>query len=227
MNRADVACAALIGRAELTPRRVALSTSSYQHLDPSVNACHLISGSTLERRKIVYITSAQRKALVPHARHDEPPLTLKALPQPSPALMPSDKPSAKVNAKRSRKGCWTCKERHKKCDETRPTCRRCTVAGIACGGYDLQLTWGAPNAKQHQGGQLLRPIRTNKRKLLPETVSTASPGSDNASTPASLEGVGLWSEKELDDFWSRQGHDIQEHSTEHPEVEDRLMENCK
>ncbi|QRV93020.1 Fungal specific transcription factor domain [Ceratobasidium sp. AG-Ba] len=36
---------------------------------------------------------------------------------------------------RSKSGCVSCKNRRKKCDETRPTCERCRRAGIACLGY--------------------------------------------------------------------------------------------
>ncbi|KXJ85454.1 hypothetical protein Micbo1qcDRAFT_180803 [Microdochium bolleyi] len=46
-------------------------------------------------------------------------------------------------AQRTRRGCWTCKSRHKKCDETQPICRRCSQAGIQCEGYEVRLTWGS------------------------------------------------------------------------------------
>ncbi|EUC61439.1 COP9 signalosome complex subunit 1 [Rhizoctonia solani AG-3 Rhs1AP] len=36
---------------------------------------------------------------------------------------------------RSINGCYTCKNRKKKCDETYPECKRCVAMGIACGGY--------------------------------------------------------------------------------------------
>ncbi|KAJ1301192.1 hypothetical protein OPQ81_003602 [Rhizoctonia solani] len=36
---------------------------------------------------------------------------------------------------RSINGCYTCKNRKKKCDETHPQCRRCISMGIECGGY--------------------------------------------------------------------------------------------
>ncbi|KAF2478733.1 hypothetical protein BDY17DRAFT_58405 [Neohortaea acidophila] len=35
-----------------------------------------------------------------------------------------------------RTGCRTCRDRHVKCDEQRPTCKRCEDAGKACAGYD-------------------------------------------------------------------------------------------
>lgn len=45
---------------------------------------------------------------------------------------------------RSRKGCWTCRDRHKKCDEEKPECFRCQKAGRTCGGYGQRLTWLKP-----------------------------------------------------------------------------------
>lgn len=36
---------------------------------------------------------------------------------------------------RSNQGCYTCRIRHKKCDETRPACRACTSRNIPCHGY--------------------------------------------------------------------------------------------
>ncbi|KAG9092883.1 hypothetical protein FS749_015375 [Ceratobasidium sp. UAMH 11750] len=36
---------------------------------------------------------------------------------------------------RSKTGCLTCKNRRKKCDETRPLCERCLKAGMECLGY--------------------------------------------------------------------------------------------
>ncbi|KAL5332553.1 fungal-specific transcription factor domain-containing protein [Aspergillus crustosus] len=41
---------------------------------------------------------------------------------------------------RVRTGCWTCRDRRIKCDETRPVCRRCERLNIAC-GYGVRLIW--------------------------------------------------------------------------------------
>ncbi len=38
-------------------------------------------------------------------------------------------------------GCWTCRSRHVKCDETRPDCVRCSKGGFQCGGYGIKLVW--------------------------------------------------------------------------------------
>ncbi|KAL6243690.1 hypothetical protein RBB50_009123 [Rhinocladiella similis] len=37
------------------------------------------------------------------------------------------------------KGCHTCLKRRIKCDESRPTCKRCEKAGYTCAGYDRKL----------------------------------------------------------------------------------------
>ncbi|KAF7557826.1 hypothetical protein G7Z17_g373 [Cylindrodendrum hubeiense] len=38
-------------------------------------------------------------------------------------------------------GCWTCRAKHVKCDETRPTCKRCQRSGLTCEGYGVRLSW--------------------------------------------------------------------------------------
>lgn len=48
---------------------------------------------------------------------------------------------AKREITRSRTGCWTCRARRKKCDETRPVCRTCAGLDIACEGYGVRLKW--------------------------------------------------------------------------------------
>ncbi|VUC38180.1 unnamed protein product [Clonostachys rosea] len=38
-------------------------------------------------------------------------------------------------------GCWTCKARKIRCDETPVSCRNCEKKGVACGGYGIRLQW--------------------------------------------------------------------------------------
>lgn len=45
------------------------------------------------------------------------------------------------NMPRSRNGCATCKRRHRKCDETKPSCQECKRNKLECGGYALKLQW--------------------------------------------------------------------------------------
>lgn len=42
-------------------------------------------------------------------------------------------------------GCWTCRARHVKCDEHKPTCRRCQAAGIPCERYSHRFIWITEN----------------------------------------------------------------------------------
>jgi hypothetical protein len=44
---------------------------------------------------------------------------------------------------RSYQGCWTCKRRHRRCDNARPTCQNCAERGVACEGYEVRLRWGS------------------------------------------------------------------------------------
>jgi hypothetical protein len=45
------------------------------------------------------------------------------------------------SAPKARTGCLTCKKRHVKCDESRPTCKRCQKTGLVCAGYPPVQTW--------------------------------------------------------------------------------------
>lgn len=45
-------------------------------------------------------------------------------------------------------GCWTCRERHVKCDEQRPKCKRCIAGNFACQGYSRRLTWLTPMSQR-------------------------------------------------------------------------------
>ncbi|KAM5344321.1 hypothetical protein ACJ41O_012858 [Fusarium nematophilum] len=51
-----------------------------------------------------------------------------------------DSASRKTRTK-SFSGCWTCRAKHVKCDETRPSCNRCRRSGISCEGYGIRLSW--------------------------------------------------------------------------------------
>jgi hypothetical protein len=93
---------------------------------------------------------------------------------------------------RSRKGCWTCRDRHKKCDEQRPYCQRCTASGLACAGYGVRLTWGADNPDDIAG--LRRPAARRPRLraaeepvVNPESLDTANVIDRNAIPLAVLD----------------------------------------
>ncbi|VEU19627.1 DEKNAAC100146 [Brettanomyces naardenensis] len=48
---------------------------------------------------------------------------------------------------RSRNGCITCKQRRRKCDETKPCCLRCLKSGRQCGGYGVQLIFDVDDSR--------------------------------------------------------------------------------
>ncbi|CAH0003371.1 unnamed protein product [Clonostachys byssicola] len=67
---------------------------------------------------------------------------------------------------RSRNGCATCKKRHRKCDEAKPTCYECEENGLQCEGYQVKLQWDVGVASRG----LLRGA------TVPVTPSASSPG---------------------------------------------------
>lgn len=56
-----------------------------------------------------------------------------------------DNPST-THPSSDQKSCWECARRRLVCDETHPTCRKCSDAGIVCPGYSnaKPLRWLAP-----------------------------------------------------------------------------------
>lgn len=75
--------------------------------------------------------------------------------------------------KRTRTGCWTCREAGYKCDEQKPFCQRCTRLKISCQGYGVRLKWQDGTAET-----VAKKPRAARRKK--------KTGSEIVSTPASL-----------------------------------------
>ncbi|KAK7419253.1 hypothetical protein QQX98_003405 [Neonectria punicea] len=59
---------------------------------------------------------------------------------------------------RGRIGCWTCRIRHRKCDELRPVCKECNSRQIPCYGYDAK-----PPAWMNDQGKLSAELKNIKR----------------------------------------------------------------
>ncbi|EXJ88584.1 hypothetical protein A1O1_05514 [Capronia coronata CBS 617.96] len=68
----------------------------------------------------------------------------------------SIKASKPKRATKTFSGCWTCRERHVKCDEARPSCARCLKGGFACQGYGIRLVWIDPET--HEWEQKIRRV---------------------------------------------------------------------
>ncbi|OHF02301.1 hypothetical protein CORC01_02294 [Colletotrichum orchidophilum] len=57
--------------------------------------------------------------------------------------MSSPAPATYLGRKRTKTftGCWTCRSRRVKCDETKPHCSPCKLRGLDCQGYGVRLQW--------------------------------------------------------------------------------------
>ncbi|KAJ5152331.1 hypothetical protein N7492_010626 [Penicillium capsulatum] len=74
---------------------------------------------------------------------------------------------------RGKNGCRTCRSttpsfriRRIKCDEGRPSCRRCTSTGRSCDGYEVASPAIYAAAMKHKGNRPLRPIPTSHDRHL-------------------------------------------------------------
>lgn len=126
---------------------------------------------------------------------------------------------------RSRKGCHTCKRRHKKCDEARPFCERCIKGGFQCDGYGIRLTWGQENGDA-QHGIIINPIRQKRVRTAnsQQAVDTVEP-IENAIC-ADLDDLGpqySFSQWELDIISQEPSYNS---PTSEDATEKRLMDAC-
>ncbi|KAH6664803.1 hypothetical protein F5X68DRAFT_217663 [Plectosphaerella plurivora] len=64
-------------------------------------------------------------------------------PQQDPVPPPAPKKNGRKGSTKARTGCFTCKARRIKCDETKPSCLRCVKTGRTCDGYP------APKVPRH------------------------------------------------------------------------------
>ncbi|KAF5573595.1 fungal Zn binuclear cluster domain-containing protein [Fusarium pseudocircinatum] len=97
-------------------------------------------------------------------------------------------------------GCWTCRARRVKCDEVKPSCKRCTNASRICEGYDVRLIWdgkssGARCQSQFSDLRVAKPSRspatTSPLNLNAARNSSCSPETDtedNNEPPISILG---------------------------------------
>ncbi|GLA05418.1 hypothetical protein AnigIFM60653_005906 [Aspergillus niger] len=69
----------------------------------------------------------------------------------------SGKPTDTPVRSRSLGGCETCRRRHAKCDETRPSCLVCKRAGLVCERYEIRLLFDASDS---QSSRCRRPLFT-------------------------------------------------------------------
>lgn len=84
---------------------------------------------------------------------------------------------------RSSNGCWTCRIRHRKCDETQPFCRECTDRHIQCHGYGPKPSWvDDQSALQTELDNIKQTVNQNFRRRKRERKTLYS---DNTTSPTS------------------------------------------
>ncbi|KAJ5275165.1 hypothetical protein N7497_005778 [Penicillium chrysogenum] len=62
---------------------------------------------------------------------------------------------------RSYQGCWTCKRRRRRCDNTRPSCQNCAERGAVCEGYEVRLRWGTGIASRGHFTGADKPVKNS------------------------------------------------------------------
>ena len=73
---------------------------------------------------------------------------------------------------RNQQGCWTCRLRKKKCDESRPECSLCASLMITCYGYGLKPEWMDDGPKERAVvNNLKETVKHTGRRKRPEQSS--------------------------------------------------------
>ncbi|KAL3963413.1 hypothetical protein ACCO45_000417 [Purpureocillium lilacinum] len=90
---------------------------------------------------------------------------------------------------RSPNGCWTCRIRHRKCDEVSPACRECTDRGITCHGYGRKPAWVDDATRlREELARIKRAVNDNfrrtRRKQQQRRRSSGSVPQDHEPSPA-------------------------------------------
>ncbi|KAH7143539.1 fungal-specific transcription factor domain-containing protein [Dactylonectria macrodidyma] len=97
------------------------------------------------------------------------------------------------NVTRGRIGCWTCRIRHRKCDERRPACRECTSRRIPCYGYDSKPpAWMNDPRRLNSGLQnIKRAVKENFKRVRRLQNQPSSPELHSAGHATASDGSGL------------------------------------
>lgn len=83
-------------------------------------------------------------------------------------------------------GCWTCKIRHRKCDQSRPHCNECYARQLPCHGYGPQPVWFSDPERLHT---TLREIKRTV-KISVANAKRSRRNSESRSTPTDHAEVG-------------------------------------
>ncbi|KAL7917898.1 fungal-specific transcription factor domain-containing protein [Trichoderma austrokoningii] len=77
---------------------------------------------------------------------------------------------------RSKRGCWTCRIRHRKCDESLPFCRECSNRNIHCHGYGSRPSWLDNQDQVRAELSLVKRAVKHNARLLHKAAAPASRG---------------------------------------------------
>lgn len=76
---------------------------------------------------------------------------------------------------RTNHGCWSCRVRRQKCDETKPFCMTCTSRNITCYGYGRKPDWlDGGHQERVVASKLKRQVADNRRRKRQGGVSLGS-----------------------------------------------------
>ncbi|KAE8377705.1 fungal-specific transcription factor domain-containing protein [Aspergillus bertholletiae] len=105
---------------------------------------------------------------------------------------------------RSLGGCATCRSRHVKCDESRPSCLVCRNLGLTCEKYEIRLVFDAIDT---QGSRCRRPLFTEdmRQRMSEQLVDSVNPD-DAATLLRRIDDLCEEQEQQLDSYFNtRQG----------------------
>lgn len=90
---------------------------------------------------------------------------------------------------RSTKGCWTCRIRHRKCDESLPTCKECTDRHLHCHGYGPKPGWVEdPSTLHNELQRIKRNVKSNFCRNKLQNARRCPPDPDLSRSPQNHEG---------------------------------------
>jgi hypothetical protein len=92
-------------------------------------------------------------------------------------LLEARRKNGRLGIKKSRSGCVSCKERRVKCDEEKPECKRCILAGRRCEGYSVSTPSSRSSFSPpiHQSPSLVLHIGDSQRRTYDFFLSRAAP----------------------------------------------------
>ncbi|OAX81459.1 hypothetical protein ACJ72_04198 [Emergomyces africanus] len=89
-----------------------------------------------------------------------------------------------MKARRSRRGCLQCLQQHRKCDEGRPRCDRCTRLNISC-EYKKNIRWANGPYRHHQRKPQNSLHRQSRDVLLPTVPGSRLPDISSSKSSSS------------------------------------------